>query len=232
MQWFTKFKPRRSKSDIEEDVELSRKSDNEPMPKNISDFKNHPVFALERHLRRNEVVWPNEHRGNISVGNKGGKPEKVYDRKNVHIVRSADQWYRKGRDLKVGEQPLKRVVTQKRRGMSVDEDAEGEAPRRHPAVCGVSDRGLRPAACGEGSDTEESVRKSRCLRTEHDPRLARYISSTLRRRNAARILGIDFTEAVTGFKFKGRQGTAVINGISSCSGIQRRTRRSGGGVGI
>jgi xeroderma pigmentosum group C-complementing protein len=30
---------------------------------------------------------------------------------------------------------------------------------------------------------------------------------------AARILGLDYADAVTGFEFKGRHGTAVINGI-------------------
>ncbi|KAI9872953.1 MAG: hypothetical protein M1823_008037, partial [Watsoniomyces obsoletus] len=30
---------------------------------------------------------------------------------------------------------------------------------------------------------------------------------------AAQVLGINFADAVTGFEFKGRQGTAVVNGV-------------------
>lgn len=212
MQWFRRFKPRRSKSDFEEDSELNKRSDNEPMPKNISDFKDHPVFALERHLRRNEVIWPNEHRGFISAGNKDGKSEKVYHRKNVHVVRSADQWYRRGRDLKIGEQPLKRVATQKRRGMSVDEDEDNE----------ILDGTLLYAEFQTELYIPPPVVKGRIPKNQYG-NLDVYVPSMIppgaihlqhpEARNAAKILGIDFTDAVTGFKFKGRQGTAVVNGI-------------------
>jgi xeroderma pigmentosum group C-complementing protein len=212
MQWFRKFKPRRLESDIIEDLELDQKSKNEPMPKNISDFKNHPVFALERNLRRNEVVWPNEHRGKISAGNKNGKSEKVYDRKNVHVVRSADQWYRKGRDIKIGEQPLKRVVKQKRRDISVDEDVDSE----------IQDGTLLYAEFQTEIYVPPPVVKGRIPKNQYG-NLDVYVPSMIppgaihlqhpEARKAAIILGVHFTDAVTGFKFKGRQGTAVVNGI-------------------
>lgn len=34
---------------------------------------------------------------------------------------------------------------------------------------------------------------------------------------AARLLGLDYADAVTGFEFRGRHGTAVINGIVAAS---------------
>ena len=212
MQWFTRFQPGRLASDLQEDEELRKKSETEPMPKNIADFKDHPVFALERHLRRNEFVWPNEHRGFFVAGNKDGKSEKVYDRKNVHIVRSADQWYRKGRDLKEGEQPLKRVAMQKRRGMSVYDDEDNE----------TQDGTLLYAEFQTEVYVPPPVVKGRIPKNQYG-NLDVYVPSMIppgaihvqhpETRNAARILGIDFTDAVTGFKFKGRQGTAVVNGI-------------------
>lgn len=212
MQWFRQFKPRRLKRDITEDLELESKSQNEPMPKNISDFKDHPVFALERHLRRNEAVWPNEHRGKISAGNKDGKSEKVYDRQNVHVVRSADQWYRKGRDLKIGEQPLKRVVKQNRRGISVDEDAESD----------VQNGTLLYAEFQTELYVPPPVVKGRIPKNQYG-NLDVYVPSMIppgaihlqhpEALKAATILGVHFTDAMTGFKFKGRQGTAVVNGI-------------------
>ena len=39
-------------------AELSQKQLSEPIPTNIQDFKNHPLFALKRHLRRNEIIPP------------------------------------------------------------------------------------------------------------------------------------------------------------------------------
>ena len=211
MQWFRRFKPLRSESDVNEDIELDKKSEGEPMPKNLSDFKDHPVFALERHLRRNEVIWPSEHRGFFSAGNKDGKSEKVYDRQKVHIVRSADQWYRKGRDLKVGEQPLKRIAAQRRRGMSVDDDGDEEQD-------GIS----LYAEFQTEIYVPPPVVKGRIPKNQYG-NLDVYVPTMIppgamhlqhpEARNAARILGVDFTDAVTGFKFKGRQGTAVVNGI-------------------
>ena len=210
MQWFQGFKPIRSISDVLENKELENKSKNEPMPKNVSDFKDHPVFVLERHLRRNEVIWPSEHRGHFSAGNKDGKSEKVYHRNNVHIVRSAEQWYRKGRDLKVGEQPLKRVTRQRRRGISVDdEDEEQDGTSLYAEF--QTELYIPPP-----------VVKGRIPKNQYG-NLDVYVPTMIppgaihlqhpEAHNAARILGVDFTDAVTGFKFKGRHGTAIINGI-------------------
>jgi xeroderma pigmentosum group C-complementing protein len=211
VRWFRRFKPIRSDSDVNEDIELDKKSEGEPMPKNISDFKDHPVFALERHLRRNEVISPNEPRGFFSAGNKDGKSEKVYDRQKVHVVRSADQWYRKGRDLKVGEQPLKRVASQRRRRLSIDDDEDEEQDETSLYAEFQTEIYVPPP-----------VVKGRIPKNQYG-NLDVYVPTMIppgaihlqhpESRNAARILGIDFTDAVTGFKFKGRQGTAVVNGI-------------------
>jgi xeroderma pigmentosum group C-complementing protein len=72
------------------------------MPRNIVDFKNHPYYALERHLRHNEVLHPKQEAGRVNVGTSAvAKFETVYRRRDVHVVRSADKWFRLGRDVKV-----------------------------------------------------------------------------------------------------------------------------------
>ena len=38
-----------------EDVDLANREAREGLPQNVQDFKDHPVFALERHLRRHRV---------------------------------------------------------------------------------------------------------------------------------------------------------------------------------
>lgn len=211
MQWFRRFKPTRTIGDILEDKELKRKSENEPMPKNISDFKDHPVFALERHLRRNEIIWPNEHRGFFSAGNKDGKSDKVYHRKNVHVVRSADQWYRKGRDLKVGEQPLKRGASKRLRGASFDDD-EDEAQDGTSLYAEFQTEIYVPPPVVRGRIPKNQYGNLDVYVPTMIPPGAIHLQHP-EARNAARILRVDFTDAVTGFKFKGRQGTAVVNGI-------------------
>lgn len=86
-----------------EDTELTGKEAQEPLPDNVQDFKDHPYYALERHLKRNEVIYPKRETGKVMNGRaanaKGSEP--IYRRRDVHVVRSADRWYRMGREIKV-----------------------------------------------------------------------------------------------------------------------------------
>ena len=86
-----------------EDSELAAKEAIEPMPKNVLDFKNHPYYALERHLKRSEVVHPKREVGKVAVGRSGGNQvlEPVFRRRDIQVVRSGDSWFRLGREIKV-----------------------------------------------------------------------------------------------------------------------------------
>ena len=68
----------------------------------MQDFKNHPYYVLERHLRRNEVIHPRNEVGKVGVGGHASTSlEIIYRRRDVKVVRSADKWYRLGREVKV-----------------------------------------------------------------------------------------------------------------------------------
>ena len=86
-----------------ENAEFAAKEAAEPMPKNVQDFKDHPYYALERHLKRNEVIHPKREMGKVTAGkSRGTQPlEPIYRRKDVLAVKSADKWYRLGRVVKV-----------------------------------------------------------------------------------------------------------------------------------
>ena len=86
-----------------EDAELTTKEASEPMPKNVQDFKDHPYYALERHLRRHEAIHPKREVGKVGAGRAGsvGTLEPIFRRRDVHMVKSADKWYRLGREIKV-----------------------------------------------------------------------------------------------------------------------------------
>ena len=85
-----------------EDTELARKEAQEGLPQNVQDFKDHPYYALERHLRRNEVIYPKREVGKVAAGKASGTKgvEPIYRRRDVQIVKSADSWYRLGREIK------------------------------------------------------------------------------------------------------------------------------------
>lgn len=90
-----------------EDSSLASREAAEPMPKSVLDFKDHPYYALERHLKRNEVIHPKREAGKVAVGRSGGQQilEPIFRRRDVHVVKSANSWYRMGREIKVNFLP-------------------------------------------------------------------------------------------------------------------------------
>ena len=206
-----------SDRDQVEDAELAAKEAAEGMPRNIQDFKDHPHYALERHLRRNEVVYPKREVGKVSAtksnhGNGAKTLEPVFRRRDVHVVKSADSWYRLGRELKPGEQPLKRVQ-----------------PRRHPEAMAEDEEvkdsennGTAMYAAFQTSPYQAPPVVNGRVPKNLYGNLDIYVPSMVPpggthilhpdTARAAKLLGIDHSDAVVGFEFKGRHGTAIVKG--------------------
>lgn len=195
-----------------EDVELSKAEAREGLPKNIQDFKDHPHYALERHLKRNEVIWPQRLVGKINVGKSSTTNlEPIYRRNDVQIVQSADKWYRVGREIRQGEQPMKRVPARsvRRRSLSVDSDEES-------ALTGLyaysQTEPYIPPPAYQGRIPKNAFGNIDVYVPSMVPAGAVHIKHAMAKK-AAQLLGVDFADAVTGFQFKGRQGTAVVQGV-------------------
>jgi xeroderma pigmentosum group C-complementing protein len=95
-------RPQHLDRDAAEDVELEEAAGKEPMPSSVGGFKDHPVFAIEKHLKRDEVIHPLHQIGTF-------QGIKVYPRGNVVSCRSARQWYNEGRVVSDGQEALKWV---------------------------------------------------------------------------------------------------------------------------
>ncbi|SMQ49862.1 unnamed protein product [Zymoseptoria tritici ST99CH_3D7] len=198
-----------------EDAELAQKEAREGMPANVLDFKDHPYYALERHLKRNEVIYPMREVGKVNAGT-AAKPrmESVYRRQDLLSCKSADKWYRCGREVKEGEQPLKHVAARSRRQRSVDiDDLNGDGPASTTALYAPHQTQLY---------VPPPVERGRVPRNAYGnldiyvPSMVPYGGAHVRHRlakDAARLLKVDYAEAVTGFQFKGRHGTAIVEGI-------------------
>lgn len=94
---------RRREREEKEEQELDSMEAGEQMPSSIQAFNNHPLYALERHLKKFEVLYPSKPvLGHI-------KGEKVYPRSCVKTVHTVESWMKLGRVIKIGEQPVKRV---------------------------------------------------------------------------------------------------------------------------
>ncbi|KAF2203574.1 Rad4-domain-containing protein [Delitschia confertaspora ATCC 74209] len=198
-----------------EDAALARKEASEGLPKNVQDFKGHPVYVLERHLRHNEVIHPKNQVGKVNLGTAlNPKMEPIYRRRDVHIVHSADKWYRLGRDIKEGEQPLRHAKPRKsvRRSLSPDMGA-GDGEKAGVGLYAFFQTELY---------VPPPVVRGRVPRNVYG-NLDLYVPSMVppggvhiphkNASKAARIIGVDYADAVTGFNFKGRHGTAVIQGV-------------------
>ncbi|EGE87072.1 xeroderma pigmentosum group C-complementing protein, variant [Blastomyces dermatitidis ATCC 18188] len=200
--------------------ELTAKVAAEMMPRNVQDFKDHPVYALERHLRRNEVIFPRREIGKVGLSkvstNKKNPPlESVYRRGDVHVVKSADGWYRLGREVKVGEQPLKRVPVSRSKGdfEHREELSDYEEEGQETPMYAIHQTDLyQPPPVVENRVTKNAYGNIDVYTPSMVPEGGFHLRHT-EAANAARILGIDYADAVTGFQFRGRHGTAVVQGI-------------------
>ncbi|KAJ5603935.1 hypothetical protein N7537_006891 [Penicillium hordei] len=195
--------------------ELTSKSAAEPMPRNIQDFKDHPVYALERHVRRNEVIHPKRIIGHVGLGKSTARSETsepVYRRSDVHIVRSSDKWYRLGRDVRVGEQPLKRVAASRSKGGGFSDDEDENEPQETTLYAEFQTEIYVPPPVVQGRIPKNTYGNLDVYVPSMVPPGGVHIKRPEAVR-AARILGIDYADAVTGFEFRGRRGTAVLGGI-------------------
>ncbi|KAH9985042.1 hypothetical protein BJV74DRAFT_946268 [Russula compacta] len=111
------------RDDVEDD-ELIVNQFTEGMPTTVGGFKNHPFYVLERHLLRDQIISQDAH----ELGKFRG--ESVFSRSQVLMLKTAENWMRRGRVVQPGEQPLKyvkqRAVTlNRRRELEIRADAEG-----------------------------------------------------------------------------------------------------------
>ncbi|KAI0947082.1 hypothetical protein AcV7_009609 [Taiwanofungus camphoratus] len=218
-------RPYRLHRDDLEDEELQNHQLTEGMPTTVTGFKDHPLYALERHLRRDEVIYPL-----VELGKFRGEP--VYPRSSVLSLKTAENWMRQGRKVREGAQPMKWV---KQRAMTVNKQRAIEM-----ALADRKDLAAGPDNDGEGFASEEGVMQGLYAKNQTelytpDPvvdgkipkndfgNIDLYVPSMLPAGAAylpykgtakiARQLGIDFAEAVTGFEFKKRRAYPVITGI-------------------
>lgn len=111
--------------EIKELQEFILRDQYEGVPNNMTDFKNHPLYALESQLRKDEVIYPNDDTSKCGTFRPMNKDSVVPIIKRSHVfrLRTAKAWYLRGRVLKVGAQPLK--TKEKQLSQMEEEDEDG-----------------------------------------------------------------------------------------------------------
>ncbi|KIP08959.1 hypothetical protein PHLGIDRAFT_68410, partial [Phlebiopsis gigantea 11061_1 CR5-6] len=228
-QWWesvmgTITRPYRLNRDDIEDDELHVNQLTEQMPTTMTGFKNHPLYVLARHLRREEVIHPL-----VELGKFRGEP--VYSRASVVTLKTSENWMRQGRRVREGCQPMKWV---KLNAVTVNKKRAVEmAMAGHPAVAGED-------AAEGGFSSEKDVMQGLYAERQTElyvpdpvvdgrvpkndfgnidlyvPTMLPAGAAYLPHKGAAKIarqLGVDYAEAVTGFEFKKRRAFPVITGV-------------------
>ncbi|KAI1310761.1 Rad4-domain-containing protein [Xylaria venustula] len=196
--------------------ELAAIEAREPMPRNIIDFRDHPVYALERHLRRHEVLVPNATpSGTVGAGSKAPL-ERVYRRRDVRIARSREKWYRFGREVRPDEIPVKFLPKPSKIHEDIFSDeahdlGEGEANGTPIYTSDQTEIYVAPPVV-DGRVPKNKYGNLDLYVPSMVPQGGVYISDDLGAQ-AAFILGVDYAPALTGFQFSGRKGTAVLHGV-------------------
>ncbi|KAK3832808.1 MAG: hypothetical protein J3R72DRAFT_235582 [Linnemannia gamsii] len=221
---------------VEEDIEeaeLQQAEASERMPTKLGDFNNHPIYALERHIKKFEVLHPKF----PVLGHIRG--EAIYPRSCVKQVRSKENWLKRARRIKNGEViPVKLIKSRpatifqmrlqqqakisggsKGDKMTLDEDDNGS--QGEPSA----ENGDQVALFGEWQTepyqppwvVDGKVPRNQYGRQDvFTPAMVPIGGTHLKGRNIARVarqLGVDFVEAVTGFEFQSRRSVPVIQGI-------------------
>ncbi|CAJ1055490.1 DNA repair protein complementing XP-C cells isoform X1 [Xyrichtys novacula] len=196
--------------DKKEEKELQNKLLNKPLPISVGEYKNHPLYALKRHLLKYEAIYPSTA---TILGYCRGEP--VYSRDCVHTLHSRDTWLKEARAVRLGEEPYKMVrglSNHSRRARKISEQKEendlalfgewqteeyqppiavdGKVPRNEYGNVNLFKPCMLPVGCVH-------------LRL---PNLQR----------VARKLDIDAAPAITGFDSHGGYSHAVTDGYIVC----------------
>ncbi|XP_060017041.1 DNA repair protein complementing XP-C cells isoform X3 [Lagenorhynchus albirostris] len=105
--WAETLRPYRSplvEREQKEDQEFQARHLDQPLPTVIGMYKNHPLYALKRHLLKYEAIYPETA---AILGYCRG--EAVYSRDCVHTLHSKDTWLKQARVVRLGEVPYKVV---------------------------------------------------------------------------------------------------------------------------
>ena len=209
--------------DIEDQGDLvpykpQKDSKTDAMPDTLQGYKTSPDFVLERHLRREEALLPTAESIKTFTAGKGDKAknEPVYRRSDVVVCKTVEIWHKEGREIRIGEQPLKlvpiRAVTLMRK-LEVEQASRqtGEKPLQGLYSREQTDW-IVPPPIKDGVIPKNSYGNIDIYVPSMVPAGAVHVPL----RGTVRIckkLGIDYAEACTGFEFGHQMAVPIIIGV-------------------
>lgn len=200
--------------DAIENSEFAQRELNEGIPANVSDLKSHPLFVIERHLRKDEVISPLRPCGTITVGNtRPAVVENVFPRKFVIRLRSSLAWYMRGRAIKVGEQPMKHKTREMKETEHIStEDDAYEGYNNEGLYAESQTETYVPPAIINGLVPKNKYGNIDIFMPSMLPGGGHHFNSRDGEK-IAQLLGIDYAAAITGFDHSNRTTVPVKQGV-------------------
>uniref|UniRef100_A0A673BPP7 Xeroderma pigmentosum, complementation group C n=1 Tax=Sphaeramia orbicularis TaxID=375764 RepID=A0A673BPP7_9TELE len=196
--------------DRREEKELQSRLLNRPLPVSISEYKNHPLYALKRHLLKYEAVYPPSA---AVLGYCRGEP--VYSRDCVHTLHSRDTWLKEARTVRLGEEPYKMVKGFSNRSRKARMMSEMKDEKDLPLFGEWQTEEYQPPIAVDGKVPRNDYGNVYLFK----PCMLPVGCVHLRLPNlhrVARKLDLDAAPAVTGFDFHGGYSHAVTDGYIVC----------------
>ncbi|CAG8445957.1 14453_t:CDS:10 [Acaulospora morrowiae] len=203
-------RPYEREQDLFEDANLLSMETSERMPTTISAFHNHPLYALERHLKKFEIIIPKQ----PILGRIRGEP--IYPRRNVKQLHTAETWLREGRQVMEGQQPIKHVKSRiytmaKRRAANMAELFNEEPPES--GLYGEWQTELyKPDPVVNGKVPKNHYGNVNLFKPSMCPPGGVHLPYNGIGRIAKKF-GIDYGEAVVGFDFQSQRCVPVAKGV-------------------
>ncbi|XP_004702426.1 DNA repair protein complementing XP-C cells [Echinops telfairi] len=194
-----------------EELEFQAKHLDQPFPSAIGSYKNHPLYALKKHLLKYEAIYPETA---AILGYCRG--EAIYSRDCVHTLHSRDTWLKQARVVRLGEVPYKMVKGYSNRAR--------KARLAEPQLQEQNDLGLfgkwqteeyQPPVAVDGKVPRNEFGNVYLFRPCMMPVGCVQLNLPNLQR-VARKLDIDCVPAVTGFDFHGGYSHPVTDGYIIC----------------
>jgi len=188
-----------------------------PIPSSISDFKNHQLFFLRRHLLKYEAIYPEDTKPLSFI-----RGEAILPRTSVHVLMSRDKWIQQGQQVKDGEKPYKMVasaIINKKLGKSSDYLSlplfgKWQTEKYKPPI---ATNGIVPRNNHNNVDLfQPEMIPVGCVHIKHLSNLKR----------VARKLNIDCVEAVIGFDSHSGKSHPVTEGYVVCVEFEEVLRQA------
>ncbi|KAL9697365.1 hypothetical protein quinque_000806 [Culex quinquefasciatus] len=202
-----KFKGKPTARDIEEDRALNRALLEQPLPKSIGEFKNHPLYALKRHLLKFEAIYPPDAPTLGFI-----REEPVYARECVQTLHSRELWLKQARTVKLFESAYKVVNARPK----YDRAAGQMLPAQPLELFGLwQTQDYEPPTAEDGIVPRNAYGNVELFKACMLPKKTVHLQLPGLNRICKK-LRIDCAQAVTGFDFHGGSSHPVYDGFVVC----------------